>query len=44
MEGIKGNPNIKIVAAQNADWLEDKAVTVMDSILQANKKIDVVYG
>lgn len=44
MEGIKSNPNIKIVASQNADWLKDKAITVMDSILQANKKIDLVYG
>jgi ribose transport system substrate-binding protein len=44
MEGIKGHPNIKIIASQNADWLRDKAITVMSSILQANKKIDLVYG
>lgn len=44
MEGIKGNPNVKIIASQNADWLRDKAVTVMEAMLQANKKIDVVYG
>jgi ribose transport system substrate-binding protein len=44
LEGISSNPNIKIIASQNADWLKDKAVTVMDSILQANKHIDVVYG
>ncbi|MBP1962807.1 substrate-binding domain-containing protein [Paenibacillus aceris] len=44
MEGIKSNPNIKIIAAQNADWLRDKAISVMEGILQANKKIDVVFG
>ncbi len=44
MEGIAGNPNIKIIAAQNCDWLRDKAVTVMEAMLQANKDIDVVYG
>lgn len=44
MEGIASNPNVKIIASQNADWLRDKALTVMESILQANKKIDVVYG
>lgn len=44
MEGIKSNPNIKIIASQNADWLRDKALTVMESILQANDKIDIVYG
>jgi ribose transport system substrate-binding protein len=44
MEGIKSNPNVKIIASQNGDWLKDKSITVMESILQANKKIDVVYG
>ncbi|WP_042374148.1 substrate-binding domain-containing protein [Neobacillus jeddahensis] len=44
LEGISSNPNVKIIAAQNADWLKDKAITVMETMLQANKKIDVVYG
>lgn len=44
MEGIKSNPKVNIIASQNADWLRDKAITVMESILQANKQIDVVYG
>jgi ribose transport system substrate-binding protein len=44
MEGIKSNPNVKVIASQNGDWLKDKSITVMESILQANKKIDVVYG
>ncbi|KQX62647.1 substrate-binding domain-containing protein [Paenibacillus sp. Root444D2] len=44
MEGIKSNPNVKVIASQNGDWLKDKSITVMESILQANKKIDIVYG
>jgi ribose transport system substrate-binding protein len=44
LEGIKSNPNVKVIASQNGDWLKDKSITVMESILQANKKIDVVYG
>lgn len=44
MEGIAGNPNIEIIAAQSCDWLRDKAVTVMEAMLQANPEIDVVYG
>jgi ribose transport system substrate-binding protein len=44
LEGIASNPNVKVIVSQNADWLRDKAITVMESILQANKKIDVVYG
>jgi ribose transport system substrate-binding protein len=44
MEGIKSNPDVKVIASQNGDWLKDKSITVMESILQANKKIDIVYG
>lgn len=44
LEGIAGNPNVKVIASQNCDWLRDKAITVMEAMLQANKKIDVVYG
>ena len=44
MEAIKDHPNIKIIASQNADWLRDKAITVMSSVLQANNHIDLVYG
>lgn len=43
-EGIASNPNVKVIASQNADWLRDKAIPVMENILQANKQIDVVYG
>jgi ribose transport system substrate-binding protein len=44
MEAIASNPNIKVIAAQNCDWLRDKAITVMEAMLQANPDIDVVYG
>jgi len=44
LEGISSNPNVKVIASQNADWLRDKAITVMENILQANKDINVVYG
>lgn len=44
LEGISSNPNVKVIASQNSDWLRDKAITVMENILQANKDIDVVYG
>ncbi|WP_018758374.1 substrate-binding domain-containing protein [Paenibacillus terrigena] len=44
MEGIKSNPNVKVIASQNADWLRDKAITVMEAMLQANKQIDIVFG
>lgn len=37
-------PNINIVASQNAKWMKDEAISVMNSILQANAKIDAVYG
>jgi ribose transport system substrate-binding protein len=34
---------IKIIAQQPADFAPDKGLTVMQNILQANKKIDAVY-
>jgi ribose transport system substrate-binding protein len=34
---------IKIVASQPADFLPDKGLSVMENILQAQKKIDAVY-
>ncbi len=37
-------PNIKIVAAQNAEWNKDKAVAIMNSFLQANKQLDGVFA
>jgi ribose transport system substrate-binding protein len=42
--GIVGNPDVKIVASQNADWLREKAIPVSQAIFQANPVVDVVYG
>src|SRR3954447_12297474 len=38
------NGGIKIVATQPADFNPDKGLSVMENILQANKKIDAVYS
>ncbi len=43
-EGIAANPNVEIVASQNADWLREKAVSVSQAMLQANPNVDVVYA
>ena len=42
--GLAANPEAKIIASQNADWLREKAVSVSQAMLQANPKVDVVYG
>ena len=42
--GIAGNPDVKIIASQNADWLREKAIPVSQAMFQANPVIDVVYG
>lgn len=43
-EVIKANPDIKIVAKQNGEGNREKALSVMENILQANKKIDAVFA
>ena len=43
-EEIKNYPDIKIVAAQNAEWRKDKAFAIMQSLLQSQDQIDGVYG
>ena len=43
-EGIASNPNVKIIASQNADWLREKALPVSQTMLQANPSVDVVFG
>ncbi len=43
LEGIASNPNIEIIYTQAADWLRDKAITVMEQALQVHDDIDVVY-
>ncbi len=36
--------NVKIIAQQNTDWTKEDALRVMEDILQANPKIDVVFA
>lgn len=43
-EGIAGNPAVKIIAQQNADWLREKAIPVSQSMFQANPDVNVVYA
>lgn len=43
-EGIKANPKCEIVAANNADWLREKAITVAEEMLQTNKEIDLFFA
>lgn len=42
-EAISKYPDIKIVANQNGEGNREKALTLMEGILQANKKIDAVF-
>lgn len=43
-EVIKNNPDIKVIAKQNGEGNREKALSVMENILQANKKIDAVFA
>lgn len=43
-EGIKSNPNVKIVASQNADWLREKAIPVSQAMFQSHPEINVLYA
>ena len=43
-EGIKDNPKCEIIAANNADWLREKAITVAEEMLQANDEIDLFFA
>jgi len=40
---IRQYPGIQVVASQNADFLPDRGLRVMENILQAHPKIDAVY-
>jgi ribose transport system substrate-binding protein len=42
-EVIKKYPDIKVIAKQNGEGNREKALTVMEGILTANKKIDAVF-
>jgi len=37
-------PGMEIIAAQNAQWQQDPAMSIMQGLLQANKDINGVYG
>jgi ribose transport system substrate-binding protein len=41
--GIATNPKVRIVAVQPVDWMQDKAVEVFSSMLQAHPDIKLVY-
>lgn len=43
-EGIKLNPKCEIIDAQNADWLREKAITIAEGMLQANKEVDLIFA
>ena len=43
-EGIAANPDVAIIASQNADWLREKAIPVSQAMFQANAEVHVVYG
>ncbi len=43
-DGLKKYPGIKLVATQTADFDRAKGLTVMENILQAQKKIDAVFA
>ena len=43
-EGIAANPDVEIIASQNADWLREKAIPVSQAMFQANPEVHVVYG
>ena len=42
-EGIASNPDVTIIASQNADWLREKAIPVSQAMFQANPDVHVVY-
>ncbi|MFG1905953.1 substrate-binding domain-containing protein [Kribbella sp. NPDC048928] len=44
VEGIKGNPKVKVIATASGDWLREKGQSQMDALLKANPKIDVVFS
>jgi len=41
-EGIAANPEVEIIASQNADWLREKAIPVSQAMFQANPDVNVV--
>ncbi|MDF2439977.1 MAG: ribose transport system substrate-binding protein [Abditibacteriota bacterium] len=43
-KGLAANPDAKIVASQDAGWVREKAIPASQAMLQANPKVDVIYG
>jgi ribose transport system substrate-binding protein len=43
-EGISGNPDIKIIAKANGEWLREEGQAQFEAILQAQDQIDLVYS
>lgn len=43
-EAIRQNPNIRIIASKNADWLREKAIVVAEEILSEHKKVDLILA
>lgn len=43
-EGIASNPDVQIIASQNADWLAERAETLSRVMFDANPTVDVVYA
>ncbi|HET6439428.1 MAG TPA: substrate-binding domain-containing protein [Anaeromyxobacter sp.] len=44
LDGMKANPNVKIVASPTSEWMKEKAVPAAAAAFQANPSVDVVYG
>lgn len=42
--GIASNPDVKIIAFKNADWLREKAIPFSQEMFEANPDVDVVYA
>jgi ribose transport system substrate-binding protein len=42
-QGIAKNPKVEIIAANNADWLREKAITIAEEMLQAHHVIDLFF-
>ncbi|HVO42739.1 MAG TPA: substrate-binding domain-containing protein [Aggregatilineales bacterium] len=43
-DGIKADPNARIVGSQNADWLRELALDRAATLFQENPHVDVVYA
>lgn len=43
-EGIKANPNVKLVSSVTSEWQKAKAVPAAAAAFQGNKNFQVVYG